>query len=133
MQYTQKGHVTISPRTLPKRSNEYFESSWRLRKFIHAPLQLDDPKKTLIYPSEIVNYPKSRIMDNLSGNAILQRRFLMMLGLEDGWITSAYLLCLLSSLLCVIYGAINWNKGETAPSAEDQQWAREEAELDEEL
>lgn len=33
-----------------------------------------------------------------------------MLGLSDPWIISVYLLCLLSTLLCIIYGIINWNK-----------------------
>lgn len=35
----------------------------------------------------------------------------MILGLADIWISSGYLLCILSTILCVVYGAMNWNKG----------------------
>lgn len=34
-----------------------------------------------------------------------------MLGLSDPWIWSIYLLCILSSALCVVYGLLNWNRG----------------------
>lgn len=56
-----------------------------------------------------------------------------MLGIQDPWVSAAYLLCILSSLLCVVYGAVNWNKGEHAPDAEDKHWAEEEDKLEEEL
>ncbi len=57
-----------------------------------------------------------------------------MLGIEDFWIWSAYLLCILSTLVCVVYGALMWNKGtEPAPSPEDVAWAKEEEKIDEEL
>lgn len=36
----------------------------------------------------------------------------MILGISDPWIFSGYLFTILSVLLCVIYGAINWNKGD---------------------
>ncbi|WP_407080276.1 symporter small accessory protein [Candidatus Contubernalis alkalaceticus] len=32
-----------------------------------------------------------------------------MLGMEDGWITLVWLLCIISMFFCVIYGAIKWN------------------------
>ena len=51
-----------------------------------------------------------------------------MWGISDPAIWSAYLLCILSSLLCIAYGALNWNKGQEQPSAEDMQWAKEEQE-----
>ncbi len=56
-----------------------------------------------------------------------------MLGLQDPWIAVAYWLCILSSILCVVYGAINWNKGAHVPDAEDKSWAEEENELEKEL
>ena len=58
-----------------------------------------------------------------------------MLGMADGWITTVYVLCLLSALLCVVYGVINWNKGGAGelPTEEDKHWAEEEDKLDEEL
>jgi len=35
----------------------------------------------------------------------------MILGIPDPWVLSGYLLVILSALLCVVYGAIYWNKG----------------------
>ncbi|MDX9979614.1 MAG: hypothetical protein RBU25_06130 [Lentisphaeria bacterium] len=49
-----------------------------------------------------------------------------MLGIDDPLIWSAYLLCLLSTLLCVVYGAVNWNKGDEPVQPEDIEWAKEE-------
>ena len=49
-----------------------------------------------------------------------------MLGIEDGWVVLAYVLCLLSSLLCVLYGIVCWNRGEEAVRPEDVEWAQEE-------
>ncbi len=34
-----------------------------------------------------------------------------MLGIPDPWIWGAFLLCVLSTAACVVYGALNWNKG----------------------
>ena len=35
-----------------------------------------------------------------------------LLGIEDPWIWSVYILIILSTLLCVVYGAKNWNNGD---------------------
>lgn len=51
-----------------------------------------------------------------------------MLGIEDPLIWMAYLLCILSAILCVVYGAVNWNKGDEALQQEDIDWARDEKE-----
>ena len=59
-----------------------------------------------------------------------------MLGLDDPWIAAAYMLCLLSTALCVVYGAINWNRGDDAPEvpeAEEERWAEEEVKIEQEL
>lgn len=56
-----------------------------------------------------------------------------MLGIEDKYVALAYILCILSTLLCVIYGVINWNRGESEPEKEDIQWAAEEKKVEEEL
>ncbi len=56
-----------------------------------------------------------------------------MLGIEDGWVVLAYVLCVLSSALCVVYGAVNWNRGEEPVTQEDVEWAREEKEEEEVL
>lgn len=37
---------------------------------------------------------------------------MMVLGIEDPWIWGGYLLLVISTLLCVVYGLINWNKGD---------------------
>ena len=37
---------------------------------------------------------------------------MMVLGINDPWIWSIYILIILSALLCVVYGALNWNKGD---------------------
>lgn len=49
-----------------------------------------------------------------------------MLGLNVPAIWSAYLLCILSALLCIIYGAINWNKGDDPVYPEDKKWVTDE-------
>ena len=56
-----------------------------------------------------------------------------MFGIEDPWIWSAYLLCILSAILCVVYGLINWNKGDEPVQDEDVRWAAEEKKVEQEL
>ena len=43
---------------------------------------------------------------------------MMILGIPDPWVLSGYLLVILSTLLCVVYGAINWNKGDEDSTSE---------------
>ncbi len=49
-----------------------------------------------------------------------------MLGIDDPVVLLAYLLCLASTLLCLIYGVINWNKGDDTVLPEDVMWSVEE-------
>ncbi len=49
-----------------------------------------------------------------------------MLGIEDKYVSAAYLLCVGSTLLCVIYGFLNWNQGDEPAVQEDIRWAAEE-------
>jgi len=56
-----------------------------------------------------------------------------MLGIEDKYVLAAYLLCIGSAALCVIYGAINWNRGEEPVEPDDVRWAEEEKKVEEEL
>lgn len=59
-----------------------------------------------------------------------------MLGLGDFSVFAAYLLCILSAVLCVVYGVVNWNKGgEVDPeiAAEEVRWDAEEKKIDESL
>jgi hypothetical protein len=55
-----------------------------------------------------------------------------MLGIEGFWVSLAYALCLLSALLCIFYGLINWNRGaeDAAPSPRDVTWEKEEREVE---
>lgn len=56
-----------------------------------------------------------------------------MLGIEDKVVAWAYILCILSAVLCVVYGIVNWNKGDEGSKEEDIKWAREEKKVEEEL
>jgi len=56
-----------------------------------------------------------------------------MLGIEDKYVSAAYLLCIASAILCVIYGLINWNRGEVEVNQKDIHWAEEEKKVEEEL
>jgi len=56
-----------------------------------------------------------------------------MFGLEDKYISLVYLLCIGSSALCIIYGSIMWNRGESQTREEDIHWAQEEKKVEEEL
>ncbi len=40
-----------------------------------------------------------------------KRRF-KMLGIDDPQIWLAYILCIVSAIGCIIYGALKWNEGE---------------------
>jgi hypothetical protein len=60
----------------------------------------------------------------------------MVLGIPDFWIWSAFLLCIASTLLCVVYGLINWNKGsniEKNQIDEEVRWEEKEKEVVEKL
>ena len=56
-----------------------------------------------------------------------------MFGIEDRYIWLAYLLCIVSAVLCVLYGLITWGGGETPVKSEDVRWAAEEKKVEEEL
>ncbi|HEX3013068.1 MAG TPA: hypothetical protein VHO92_02180 [Methanobacterium sp.] len=58
----------------------------------------------------------------------------MVLGIDDPWVWSAYILTILSMLLCVVYGALNWNKGdedEGTQIKEEMEWHKKEKEMEE--
>jgi hypothetical protein len=60
----------------------------------------------------------------------------MVLGIPDFWIWSAYLLCIISTLVGVIYGLINWNKGsndESKQITEEIKWVEKEKDVEENL
>lgn len=59
-----------------------------------------------------------------------------MLGLGDFWVSSVFILIILSTLLCVVYGAMNWNKGaknDEIIEEEQKKWEEDEEELEKSL
>jgi len=58
---------------------------------------------------------------------------LSFMGISDPQIWLAYVCCILATILCVVYGAANWNKGAIDPSTEDKKWAVEEEKIDKEF
>ena len=56
-----------------------------------------------------------------------------MLGIQDPIVALAYLLCLASTLLCVVYAWRNWNRGEETVEPDDVKWAKEEDKVEEEV
>ena len=57
-----------------------------------------------------------------------------MLGIDDPWIWGVYLLCIISALLCVIYGIVNWNREgelETLEIKEEDAWEKSEEDMQE--
>jgi hypothetical protein len=59
----------------------------------------------------------------------------MMLGIHDFTIALVYVLCIMSALLCLVYGIVNWNKGD--PDIQDISaaavWEKEEIKVDDEI
>jgi hypothetical protein len=54
------------------------------------------------------------------------------LGIDDPGIWGVYLLCIFSTLLCVIYGIVNWNREgelEAVEIREEAAWEAEEEEM----
>jgi hypothetical protein len=58
-----------------------------------------------------------------------------MLGIEDPWVILAYILCIASALLCLIWGILKWNVNDAdeEPEEEIRHWAEEEERVEEEL
>lgn len=59
---------------------------------------------------------------------------LTVLGINDPWIWGVYILCILSTLLCVTYGLVNWNNGgeiEERVISEEAVWEEKEGEMQE--
>lgn len=59
----------------------------------------------------------------------------MVFGIPDPWIWSVFILCFLSTILCVVYGLVNWNKGgneEDKQISEQKSWEEKEKEIEKE-
>lgn len=58
-----------------------------------------------------------------------------MLGVDDPWVWGVYLLCISSMLICVVYGVLNWNKGdevEDSELSEETAWVEQEEKMENE-
>jgi len=59
-----------------------------------------------------------------------------MLGFNDFWVFLGYMLTIVFTLFCLVYGFINWRKGVTEKDGdyrEEIRWEKEEIELIEKL
>lgn len=56
-----------------------------------------------------------------------------MFGLDHPSVALGYLFTLLSVLFCIGYGIANWNKGDESVQPEDEQWVKNEKEVQESL
>lgn len=56
-----------------------------------------------------------------------------MLGIKDPTVWIAYLLCIASTALCVVYGLLCWNRGDEPTEKEDIRWAQEEKKVEQEI
>ena len=56
-----------------------------------------------------------------------------MLGIQDWVVALAYVLCIASTGLCVVYAWRNWNRGDETVEPDDVKWAKEEKKVEEEL
>ncbi|MGC8744666.1 MAG: symporter small accessory protein [Verrucomicrobiia bacterium] len=56
-----------------------------------------------------------------------------MLGIEDGWVAAAYILCIASTALCIVYSIIKRNQTDEDVGEADIRWEKEEKEVEENL
>ena len=58
-----------------------------------------------------------------------------MLGLGDFWVSIVFVFCVLSTVLCVVYGAVNWNKDGVTPGEveEKKRWEKDEREIEDKI
>ncbi len=50
-----------------------------------------------------------------------------MLGIDDPYVLTAYVLCVASAVFCMAYGFANWNRGDQPPPPKDVQQTAEDA------
>ncbi len=56
-----------------------------------------------------------------------------MFGIDDPQVWLAYLLCIASAVFAVVYGVINWNRGDEPVQPEDKEWVKEEKTVEDQL
>ncbi len=56
------------------------------------------------------------------------------LGIPDLWVSIPIVLSLITTIFCIIYGILGWNKGDDSESAEEiNQWVEEDDRIEEEF
>ncbi len=53
-----------------------------------------------------------------------------MLGFGDVWVFLAYFFSILAAVLCMVYGILNWNKGEEGEPRNVSQWRKDEMDME---
>ena len=58
-----------------------------------------------------------------------------MFGLEGFGVIAGFVLTLLSTVLCIVYGAINWNRGylEDSEKTQKENWLKEDQQIEDQL
>lgn len=56
-----------------------------------------------------------------------------MLGMADGWVSAALILCLASTVFCTIYGLWRWNEGDEPVEDVDRKWVDDEKKIEKNL
>jgi hypothetical protein len=56
-----------------------------------------------------------------------------MLGIPSLGVALAYVLCVASTVLCVVYAWRNWNRGDETVAEDDVKWVAEEKKEEEQL
>jgi len=56
-----------------------------------------------------------------------------MWGIADVWGLLGYLLSIGSTVLCIVYGLIAWNRGREDVESQDVRWAAEEKKVEQQL
>jgi len=57
-----------------------------------------------------------------------------MLGIQDPWIITVFILCILSALLCIVWGVVKWNQDDSEVDSDViRHWVEEEERVEDEL
>ncbi|MGB9601978.1 MAG: symporter small accessory protein [Verrucomicrobiia bacterium] len=56
-----------------------------------------------------------------------------MLGISDTYVAAAYLLCIASTILCIVYSILTRNDSDDVPLEKDIEWEKSEKEIEENL
>ena len=91
--------------------------------------------RTTIWPQDWAGASHNHVSGHFSASMKKSAELVIrLLGFDDPWIWGVYLLCILSALLCLVYGIINWNREgelEALEIKEEAAWEANEEEMQE--